>query len=86
LGLAAKSSLQSAFRVFLQVSRRFGAFLSPETPTRRRLSAAKKAWLNAYGMSMRRKREIIGKLAESICGVFSAVYGKNPEVCTLRKD
>jgi hypothetical protein len=31
---------------------------------RRELSAAEKAWLNAYEMSMRLKVEIIGKVAE----------------------
>ncbi len=36
---------------------------------RRRMSAAKKAWLNAYGMSMRLKGEIIGKLGGRYLGI-----------------
>jgi hypothetical protein len=47
----------SAFRLF-----------EPRNANTADLSAAKKAWLNAYGMSVRRKGEII-------CSVFSVVYG-----------
>jgi hypothetical protein len=36
---------------------------------RRRLSAAKKDWLNAYEMSMRLRADIIGKVAEGILGL-----------------
>jgi hypothetical protein len=52
-------------------------FFEPRNANTADLSAAKKAWLNAYGMSMRLKGEIIGKLAEIICRVFSAVYEEN---------
>jgi hypothetical protein len=62
VAISGKILLAKEFSLLSQVSRRFGAFLSPEMPKRRKESGAKKAWLNAYTGSMRRKTEMIGKL------------------------
>jgi hypothetical protein len=53
LRLAAKSWMQRGFARFHRASRHFAAFLNLENANAAGLAAAKKAWLNTYGTSMK---------------------------------